>query len=102
MGQRALLTSRIARRNQTKTKCARAEFTDYFAAGLLRGACWHDSPPGCAARQRARTGQPIAWRKDEIELKMRAACSHLILRSRAQRGVSKDGDALRCSPPFET
>jgi hypothetical protein len=34
--------------------------------------------------------------------KKRAACSHLILRSRAQRGVSKDGDALRCSPPFET
>jgi hypothetical protein len=32
----------------------------------------------------------------------RAAFSHLILRSRAQRGVSKDGDALRCSPPFET
>ena len=32
----------------------------------------------------------------------RAACSHLILRSRAQRGVSKDGDAFRCSPPFET
>src|SRR6185436_15888827 len=32
----------------------------------------------------------------------RAACSHLILRSRAQRGVSKDGDGLRCSPPFET
>ena len=34
--------------------------------------------------------------------KKRAACSHLILRSRAQRGVSKDGDALRCSTPFET
>ena len=31
-----------------------------------------------------------------------AACSHLILRSRAKRGVSKDGDALRTSPPFET
>src|SRR5690242_8584541 len=32
----------------------------------------------------------------------RAARSHLILRSRAKRGVSKDGDALRCSPSFET
>src|SRR4029078_10713940 len=63
---------------------------------------WHDSPPGCAARQRSPSGQRMYGETMRTQSKKRAACSHLILRSRAQRGVSKDGDALRCSPPFET
>ena len=29
---------------------------------------WHDSPPGCAARQRSRTVQHDAWRKDDVEV----------------------------------
>src|SRR3954465_10798155 len=31
-----------------------------------------------------------------------STCSDLILRSIAKRCVSKDGDTLNCSPPFET
>src|SRR5437879_8805653 len=37
-----------------------------------------------------------------VKLVCIASADHLILRSRAQRGVSKDGNQTRCCPPFET